>query len=177
MADNYLERRMEEYRNGTLAQSLRRSVAMTRKRPKTRYEALHALVVCHGLNADAEKLIRTFAARRCRISFASNSRTAGSTLAQSCGARFYPIDEMSDEAVSLTAGAAAKHYGSLNAIIYCGEEARDLRRIAAASNLTKECLLLTASREDLPDTSHFNTSDEDFALRCLTYCANTTTPQ
>ena len=177
MADNYLERRMEEYRNGTLAQSLRRSVAMTRKRPKSRYEALRVLVICPSLNADAEKLIRSFAARRCRISFASDNRAAGNALAQSCGARFYPTDDISDESMAHTAEAAAKHYGSLDAIIYCGEEARDLRRIAAASNLTKECLLLTASREDLPDTCHFNTGDEDFALRCLTYCANPTTHQ
>lgn len=175
MADNYLERRMEEYRNGTLAQSLRRSVAMTRKRPKTRYEALRVLVVCPSLNADAEKLIRTFAARRCRISFASISRAAGNALAQSCGARFYPTDEMSDEAIAQTAGAAAKHYGSLDAIIYCSEEGRDLRSIAAAANLHDECLLLTASREDLADPCHFNTSDEDFALRCLNYCTNPNT--
>ena len=81
MADNYLERKMEEYRNGTLAQSLRRSVAMTRKRPKSRYEALRVLVICPDLNPDAEKLIRTFAARRCRISFASRSRAAGPAAA------------------------------------------------------------------------------------------------
>lgn len=177
MADNYLERRMEEYRNGTLAQSLRRSVAMTRKRPKSRYEAMRVLVVCPGLNADAEKLIRTFAARRCRISFVSDSRAAGSALAQSIGARFYPIDQISDEAMALTAEAAAKHYGSLDAIIYCGEEARDLRRIAAAANLPDECMLLTASCEDLPDPCHFDTGDKDFALRSLNYCANLTTHQ
>lgn len=175
MADNYLERRMEEYRNGTLAQSLRRSVAMTRKRPKTRYESLRVLVVCPSLNADAEKLIRTFAARRCRISFASISRAAGNALAQSCGARFYPTDEMSSEAIAHTAEAAAKHYGSLDAIIYCGEEARDLRSIAAAANLPDEYLLLTASREDLAAPCHFNTGDEDFALRCLEYCTNPNT--
>ena len=172
MADNYLERRMEEYRNGTLAQSLHRSVAMTRKRPKTRYEALRVLVVCPGLNADAEKLIRGFAARRCRISFASDSRAAGNVLAQSCGARFYPTDEMSNEAIAQTAEAAAKHYGSLDAIIYCDEEVRDISSIAAAANITEECLLLTASRKELADTCHFNTGDEDFALRCLEYCTN-----
>ena len=175
MADNYLERRMEEYRNGTLAQSLRRSVAMTRKRSKSRYEALRVLVVSPSLNADAEKLIRTFAARRCRISFASDSRAAGNALAQSCGARFYPTDEMSDKAIANTAESAAKHYGRLDAIIYCGEEARDLRSIAAAANLPDECQLLTATREDLAAPCHFYTCNEDFALRCLKYCTNPNT--
>ena len=78
MADNYLEKKMEEHRNGC------RAIFRTGKK-KTR-----AVFISDGLSPEGRQTIRTLSAGGdCRIAFAGTDYREGSLLAQATGSRFY----------------------------------------------------------------------------------------
>lgn len=88
MADNFLERRMEEYRA--------RQAAGTLPRPQRAPEA--TAFVVDGLSAEGEKAVRSLrASGRYRVAFAGTDRRRGTALAQATGARFYPFDATTAE--------------------------------------------------------------------------------
>lgn len=88
MADNYLEKRMEDYARGRSAAPSRRPGA----RPgwlSVRCPALTALVVgadCPG----GPEVVATFVQAGCRVMFTASDAKNGAALAQKCGGRFYP---------------------------------------------------------------------------------------
>lgn len=78
MADNYLEKKMEEHRNGS------RTMFRAQKK-KTR-----AVFITDGLSPEGRGNIRTLSAGGdCRIAFAGTDSREGSRLAQATGSRFY----------------------------------------------------------------------------------------
>lgn len=90
MADNYLERRMEDYRNGRLTAGGHTSHSPSRYTIKSDAPSGRILV------ADADtplltSLIEELRAEGCRVSFTASDRQHGSSLSQRSGSQFHPV--------------------------------------------------------------------------------------
>lgn len=100
MADNYLERRMEDLRGGRIAASLR---------PR-KGKAPVASVLVAGEFSAVEPLVREHRRRGDRTAFLAADRVAGTALAQQCGARFYPCDVPDGEALAAALADLRRHW-------------------------------------------------------------------
>lgn len=85
MADNYLEKKMDDYARGKLAASTRRTSGLKCiKIPPKR-----VLVI----NADGkELLLKALVELGYKVAFTLADATGGNTMAQATGARFYPFE-------------------------------------------------------------------------------------
>lgn len=94
MADNYLEKRMEEYRSGRLASKSRTTTAMrSPKRHDTltlHYPPMTVVVIAAELPPVIAETIVAFTGVGCRVAFTAADSKEGNALAQKSGARFYP---------------------------------------------------------------------------------------
>lgn len=84
MADNYLERRMDDYRSGRLGNPARGSRHIT-PGPGAPAVAIHL----HG--SDHSAIVRELRALGARVSFSGPSVPEGNALAQSTGSTFCPL--------------------------------------------------------------------------------------
>lgn len=92
MADNYLEKKMEEYRSGALSRPNVRRHSPSGARPGTvsfKIDQLRVLVTDGSTNA-AQAVIRKLRDAGCRVAFVSADDKAGRTLSQATGSRYYP---------------------------------------------------------------------------------------
>lgn len=97
MADNYLERKMEEYRSGKLAVRHSSGVKASTLHPATGYDveavAGKRVLVCGDcLEGMGHELVRLFRSLGCRVAFCDVDSRRGTSVAQSTGSRFYPYD-------------------------------------------------------------------------------------
>lgn len=107
MADNYLEKRMEEL------QRMKQGRPMTTRRsgngrgngnaPKAK-GALHnkRVFVTGGAHGIGESMVKAFRDAGCRVAFCDKDRKRGAATAQAYGARFYPLDVVDADALSDT---------------------------------------------------------------------------
>ena len=97
MADNYLERKMDEYRSGKRAGAPRRLTPTGQKAGTVTLpiERLEVFVTSPDI-----ALIAAFANTGCRVSFCGEDRREGMRIAERTGARFYPYP--ADEALRLS---------------------------------------------------------------------------
>lgn len=119
MADNYLEKRMEDYRKGDLAKS--RNIPASAKRRndcvaglRLAYATALVAISDHDIR---EAVVRQFAASGCRTAFICDDTRIGSSLAQSSGAMFCPAVDMSQDSVSRMAAVARGRWSELALLI------------------------------------------------------------
>lgn len=114
MADNYLERRMEDLRNGNISRSL------SPHRPGSSPSALTGMrvLVCDATGDAGVELVRKFRKAGCRTAFLSVDRKAGNLLAQESGARFYPCDSISAEAVDVARADLRRHWKGIDMTVW-----------------------------------------------------------
>lgn len=93
MADNYLEKKMEEHRAGRgvsyrpkLTPTGKRQGELTVKFPPRR------VFVTGGASGIGRAIVKAFCDAGCRVAFCDIDSKAGTRTAQSLGARFYPVD-------------------------------------------------------------------------------------
>lgn len=94
MADNYLEKRMEEYRAGKLAPKAGKSyVARQRKAGEfvVAFPPMSVLVLCEDA-ALVSRVCSCFRKADFQVAFCMTDRREGTRIAQSAGCRFYPVD-------------------------------------------------------------------------------------
>jgi len=93
MADNYLERRMEEYRRsrqGAAAGHAKRSTPSLKPgQIAVDYPAIRVFVT-DAMSPAGEAVIEAFRRFNCRVAFSCDDRTYGNRLAQKTGAQFHP---------------------------------------------------------------------------------------
>lgn len=110
MADNYLEKRMDDYRQGRLSPGTSRAASPLSRSAKSEMAGRSVLIV----NAvDAEPLIRLLRSVDCRVAFMGTDAKAGNKLAQATGSRFLPMADVDAAVAHLTAA-----WGGVNHIIY-----------------------------------------------------------
>ena len=93
MADNYLEKKFEEY-------AAHKSTAKTKKIVSTGPKPEHIEVrfptrrvfVTGGANGIGKAIVQAFRNTGCRVAFCDNDKKNGPLTAQASGARFYPVD-------------------------------------------------------------------------------------
>ncbi len=95
MADNYIERRIEEYRSGRLKQSKRvvagRISEISHRDALTlRFPPMMVIILANTADAVVEAAVRAFSGVGCKVAFTCDDERAGNRLAQSSGARYYP---------------------------------------------------------------------------------------
>lgn len=89
MADNYLERRMEEYRSGRLAARPRTHTSLPADALILRYPLMSVLVLTDGSEFGAV-LVAELRRAGLRVSFIHPDTRVGTALSQTLGSRFYP---------------------------------------------------------------------------------------
>ena len=90
MADNYLERRMEELRSGKLAVKK----AIRGIRPKAR-----RVLVAGGCHGDAREKALEYRRQGCRVAVFDSDEKTGKQMAYQHGIRFHNIDPDNEEAL------------------------------------------------------------------------------
>ncbi len=91
MADNYLERKMEEYHSGKLTPTRRSGVTSPRHLSGAISLTLAArcIVVATRCAATTAAVVRAFRRGDCKVSFSDSDLRRGTRLAQDSGARYY----------------------------------------------------------------------------------------
>lgn len=116
MADNYLEKRMDDYRSGRLAPGRRRSSpGGNRANPGNlciNYPDMSLLVVSGQMSELASEIVRMGIAAGIRVAVMSDNRQAASTLAQQAGARMY----LSSSTVGVNTDLI-RHWGGVDVIL------------------------------------------------------------
>ncbi len=115
MADNYLERKMEEHNRP----APRRCNADARRAAAYGSEALCRLRVLvaaedPGVAADT---VRTFRGAGCRTAFTYPDMCAGASLAQATGARCYPCPGLDAAALSRCIADLSYHWGGIDLLV------------------------------------------------------------
>lgn len=109
MADNYLERRMEELRSGKIAASVKpqRRPSGTAQAGKISFGFKPKRVLMIGDTSRlAESLITAFRKAGCPVAFLSSPSSDGDRLAHDCGIRFYPCPDFESQTL-------LRHFGNL----------------------------------------------------------------
>lgn len=125
MADNYLERRMEEYRSGKLTrQGVRRVSAFSLPKDKILVDFPQRTVIVAG-NPDvvSEAVVRSFIAAGCKTAFCCEDMRNGQMLAQTTGARFYRLGLTSDHGLMDIMEDVTAHWNAPDTLVAIGSEA------------------------------------------------------
>lgn len=101
MADNYLEKRMEDYRRSQGAAARRPAGAVSRPgRVIVAYPAVRVLVA-DGCTTEGQAIIEAMRRMQCRVAFTGDDADAGTRLARSSGAQFHPASTPAEAAARL----------------------------------------------------------------------------
>lgn len=127
MADNYLERKMEEYRSGSLGRRTVRSVSST-VLPKGKIAVdfpQRTVIVVGECDVISRGIVSRFVSAGCKTAFCSVDRKAGATLAQSFGARFYPVRNIDRESFVEMVDDVTSHWGRPDTLIVNSDNRSD----------------------------------------------------
>lgn len=115
MADNYLEKRMEEYRAGKLAPKNRSIVAHSRREPSP-FEGFRVYVT-GGASGIGRAIVEAFRRVGCRVAFCDIDRAKGTATAQATGSQFHPVDVTDARALENSVNHVIKAWGDIDIII------------------------------------------------------------
>ncbi|WP_301184809.1 hypothetical protein [uncultured Duncaniella sp.] len=119
MADNYLERRMEEYRTGRLASHSKSTPGMRRPHKQCElvlsYPPMNVIVIgpCDTLATLVTATVSAFTGVGSKVAFTSGDPKGSSILAQRTGARYYPSSFTLDAIV----GDIAERWGDIDVVV------------------------------------------------------------
>lgn len=108
MADNYLERRMEDLRAGKLAPAV----------PKSRVGARRYVLIIEDDQSTLEAKVKECRAKGISTAFAGTDRAAGYRLAQLTGARYCPVDDLTALTVDALVADLRRHWRTENIEIF-----------------------------------------------------------
>ena len=119
MADNYLERKMEEYRSGNLGRRTVRSGSVsTLPKGKIVVDFPQRIVIVVGdCDAISRCVVSRFISAGCKTAFCSVDRKGGTALSQSFGARFYPLRVVDRESLAEVVEDVRLHWGQPDTLI------------------------------------------------------------
>lgn len=122
MADNYLEKRMDDYRNGRLTKKKHVSGSGngTRRSPL----AGKRVLVTGGANGIGRAITATFRKEDCRVAIFDVDRKHGNEVAQQTGAKFYPCDLADSGQIAARMEQLFDDWGDLDIIINNAAECR-----------------------------------------------------
>lgn len=118
MADNYLEKKFEEYAAQKSGVKVKKVVQTT---PRPGYVEVkfppRRVLVTGGAAGIGKAVVQAFRHAGCRVAFCDNDRKKGTLTAQACGARFYPVDVCNSQALENCMHDLFSLWGDIDVII------------------------------------------------------------
>lgn len=123
MADNYLEKKMDDYRRMRSASAVGRSMSM-RTKPQGLYVNVSSIrVLLLSMNEKwSSSLIDAFRSAGCKVAFLDSDSKRGTALAQSTGSLFYPSKSVDNNSVSDALAYLTAHWGGVDAVIMAASD-------------------------------------------------------
>ncbi len=119
MADNYLERRMEDYRAGKLG--ARKSPTATSSKAREGYLQIpfppRRVFVTGGAGGIGRAIVLAFRKAGCPVSFCDKDEKRGRALAQEAGAEFHPVDVSDTDRLTAAVQHVLHHRGDIDILI------------------------------------------------------------
>lgn len=126
MADNYLERRMEDYRAGRLNAPLRRKANPHSAAPTSEaaLSSSRVLILSPSASASArvKALIDMLRAAGCRVAFTDSDARGGQALACASGAQCHPIDFRDEAAMERSREIIIRRWGGIDMTLTVRED-------------------------------------------------------
>lgn len=125
MADNYLERKMEEYRSGKLSGKSTPRHRGNTLIPATGYDvkligSQRVLVVGDCNDGVGLEILKMYRSLGCKVAFCDVDSKQGTAMAQKLGCRFYPVDVASPGKLDWVKGDLQKQWGGIDVILLLG---------------------------------------------------------
>lgn len=119
MADNYLERRMEDYRSGKLSvRSPHHAHGKSHIAGSADLSGLRVIVTDGLSSPTASYIVNNLLQEGCKVAFMGADSKEGSKLAQASGAQFHPVrDTASADALSAAVSHVTNRWGGVDVII------------------------------------------------------------
>jgi hypothetical protein len=120
MADNYLEKKMEEHRLGAVKRSrtsgVRPSSGLKPGEVAVKFEPRRVFVT-GGAQGIGRAIVKAFREWGSSVAFCDLDTKAGQRTAQEMGARFYPVDVRDVSALEKAFNDAANHFGDIDIVV------------------------------------------------------------
>lgn len=118
MADNYLERKMEDYRSGKSATTKAQRASSTPK-PGTINVKFppRRVFVTGGASGIGRAIVEAFRKANCRVAFCDIDAKAGAATAQATGAQFHPVDVRDVDALEACLERLLNAWGDIDVIV------------------------------------------------------------
>lgn len=118
MADNYLERKMEEYRSGKAKQRVVKRTPSGAKPGTINIKfPTRRVFVTGGAKGIGRAIVETFRNADCKVAFCDNDTKAGAATAQATGAKFYPVDVVDASALDVCLMRIIEEWGDIDVIV------------------------------------------------------------
>lgn len=118
MADNYLERKMEEYRSGKSQQRVVKRTPSGAKPGTINIKfPSRRVFVTGGAKGIGRSIVEAFRNADCRVAFCDIDSKAGTATAQATGAQFYPVDVTDANALDACVERIIKAWGDIDVIV------------------------------------------------------------
>lgn len=118
MADNYLERKMEDYRSGKGGTSKIKRVSLNPKQGTVNVKfPPRRVFVTGGASGIGRAIVEAFRKIDCRVAFCDIDTKAGMSTAQATGAQFYPVDVRDVNALEACMTRLLDAWGDIDVIV------------------------------------------------------------
>ena len=118
MADNYLERKMEDYRSGKGATSKVKRVSSGAKPGEISVKfPPRRVFVTGGASGIGRAIVEAFRKADCRVAFCDIDSKAGAATAQATGAQFHPVDVRDVDALEACMARLLDAWGDIDVIV------------------------------------------------------------
>lgn len=112
MADNYLERKMEEYRSGKLSARVKSGVSRSLPKGKIAvdFPPRTVILAAAAIGPVCRAVVKSFIDAGCRVALVSARHKEATELARSFGARFYPVAGFSPASIDSVVEDVTSHW-------------------------------------------------------------------
>ncbi len=118
MADNYLERKMEDYRSGKGTSSKVKRVSSGAKPGEISVKfPPRRVFVTGGASGIGRAIVEAFRKADCRVAFCDIDSKAGTATAQATGAQFHPVDVRDVDALEACLARLLNAWGDIDVIV------------------------------------------------------------
>ena len=122
MADNYLEKKMDDLRAGRIGAGNRPALSVSARLKGVGFGSLGEeypglrVFVAGGATGVGRALVKAFRDAGCRVAFCDADAKTGNATSQELGARFYLVDGEEEEAVESALADMKRHWGGVDVI-------------------------------------------------------------
>lgn len=118
MADNYLEKRMEEYRSGKSGIPRRKLTPSGKKPGEVSFSlGVRRVFVTGGASGIGREVVKAYCDAGCRVAFCDVDEKRGTATAQAVGARFIPLDVADAPALERCVAQLFHDWGDIDIVV------------------------------------------------------------